>query len=144
MPSGSWPRLEEAFRRTAARNVVLAVGVGAALALERHDLKRIVPFAAFALWFSLGGHYIELAFLKGLRARIPPARVSQAGVRLLVWFCGGALLYVTMAATARALPIPVLPLRLWPYGGVLLLGVELAVHAVLAIRGLPSFYDGRG
>jgi hypothetical protein len=127
-----------------ARNVMLAVGVGAVLALQRHDLKRLLPFAALALWFSLGGHYIELAFLNGLRARIPPGRLTQAGVRLLVWFSGGALLYVAMAATARTLAVPVLPLRLWPYGGVLLLGVELAVHAVLAIRALPNVYNGRG
>src|SRR5437016_13834304 len=49
-----------------------------------------------------------------------------------------------MAATARALPIQAPPLGLWWYGGFLLIGVELAVYAILAIRGLPNFYNGRG
>jgi hypothetical protein len=142
--SSSWPRREEPLRRTLTRNVLLAVGVGAVLALQRHDLKQLVPFAALALWFSLGGHYIELAFLNGLRARIPAGRLTQAGVRLVVWFSGGALLYVAMVSMARALPVRVPPLWLWPYGGVLLIGVELAVHAVLATRGLANFYNGRG
>ena len=142
--STSWPRFEEPFRRAFARNVALAAVVGAVLALQRHDLELLVPLATLALWFSLGGHYIELAFLNGLRARIPPGRLRQAVVRLLVWFGGGVLLYVSMAATARALPIEAPPLRLWWYGGFLLIGVELAVHAVLAIRGLPNFYNGRG
>ena len=54
------------------------------------------------------------------------------------------LLYLSMAATARALTIEAPPLRLWWYGGSLLIGVEFAVHAVMAIRGLPNFYNGRG
>jgi len=145
MPSStSWPRFEEPFRRTLARTVALAGVVGAVLALQRHEPKLLLPLAALALWFSLGGHYIELAFLNGLRARIPQGRLTQAGARLLVWLSGGIVLYVGMAATARALPIEAPPLRLWWYGGFLLIGVELAVHALLAIRGRPNVYDGRG
>ena len=142
--STNWPRFEEPFRRALARNVALATVVGAGLALQRHDLKLLLPVAALALWFSLGGHYIELTFLNGLRARMPQGRLAQRVIRLLVWFSGGVLLYVGMAATARALPIEAPPLRLWWYGGFLLIAVELVVHAVLAIRGLSNFYNGRG
>jgi len=142
--STGWPRFEEPFGRALVRNVALAAVVGAVLALQRHDLGLLLPLAALALWFSLGGHYIELAFLNGLRVRIPQARLTQVAVRLLVWFSGGVLLYGSMAATARALPIPAPPLGLWWCGGFLLIGVELAVHAVLAMRGLPNFYNGRG
>ena len=124
--------------------MTLAVAVGAVLALQRHDVKLLLPVAALALWFTLGGHYVEVAFLNGLRARIPQGRLTQAGVRLLAWLIGGVLLYVAMAATARALPIEPPPLRLWWCGGFLLIGVELVVHALLVIRGLPNFYNGRG
>jgi hypothetical protein len=143
-PSSRWPRFEEPFRRTLARNVTLAAVVGGVFAFLRHDRKVLLPFAALALWPSLGGHYIELAFLNGLRARIPQGRLTQAAVRLLAWSSGGVLLYVCMAATARFLPIKAPPLRLWWYGGFLFIGVELAVHVILAIRGLPNFYNGRG
>jgi len=139
----SWPRFDEPFRFTLARTVTLAAIVGAVLALRRHDLKLFLPFAALALWFTFGGHYVELAFLNGLRPRIPHRRLTQAVARLLVWLAGGVLLYVSMAVTARALPIERPPLRLWWYGGFVLIGVELAVHAFLAIRGRPNFYDGR-
>jgi hypothetical protein len=60
--SSRWPRFEEPFRHTLARNVALAAVVGAVLALLGHDLKLLLPLAALALWPSLGGHYIELAF----------------------------------------------------------------------------------
>lgn len=138
------PRVEEPFHRTLARNLTIAAVVGAAFALLRRDLTLLPPVAALALWPSLGGHYVELAFLNGLRARIPQGHSTQTVVRLLVWSSGGVLLYLCMAATARALSIKGPPLRPWWYGGFLFIGLELLVHGVLAIRGRPSFYDGRG
>src|SRR5256885_14905382 len=80
--SSSWPRFAEPFRRALARNVALAAVAGAVLALQRHNLGLLLPLAALALWFSLGGHYIELAFLNGLRARIPAGRLPQVIARL--------------------------------------------------------------
>jgi len=135
---------QEPLRRTVVRNVALAAGVGVVFALQRHRLRLLFPIAALALWFSLGGHYVELAFLNGLRARFSQGRLTQAGLRLLVWFAGGVVLYVLMAASARILPLEPPPLRMWWYGGLLLIGVELAVHALLAVRGRPNFYSGRG
>jgi len=142
--SSRGPRFAEPLRRTLVRNVTLAAVVGAALALQRHDVKLLLPFATLALWFSLGGHYIEVAFLNGLRGRLPQGRLPQTVGRLLVWFGGGVVLYALMAATARALPIRPPPLRLWWYGGLLFIGIELAAHAVLAARHLPNFYNGSG
>ena len=139
----SSPRFVEPFRRTLARNVALAAAVGTVLALQRRDLKLLLPATILAMWFSLGGHYVELAFLNHTRFRVGQGRLTQALLRLLVWSCGGALLYGGMAATARALAIGAPPLRLW-LGSVLLVGIELIVHVVLAVRGLPNFYDGRG
>ena len=136
--------LREPLRRTVARNVALAAGVGVVFALQRHGLRLLLPVAALALWFSLGGHYVELAFLNRLRARVSQGRLTQAGLRLLVWFAGGVVLYVLMAASARILPLDPPPLRMWWYGGLLLIGVELAVHGLLAVRGRPNFYSGRG
>jgi len=135
---------QEPLRRTVVRNVALAAGVGVVFALQRHRLRLLFPIAALALWFSLGGHYVELAFLNGLQPRFSQGRLTQAGLRLLVWFAGGVVLYVLMAASARIFPLEPPPLRMWWYGGVLLIGVELAVHGLLALRGRPNFYSGRG
>jgi hypothetical protein len=144
MPSSSWSRFEEPFRRTLARNVMIAAAVGVVLAFYRRDLTVLLPATALAIWFSLGGHYVEVAFLNGVRARFPAHRLTQTLVRLLVWFCGGALLYACMRATAEALSIAIPPSRPWWFGSILLIGVELVAHAALAIRALPNFYNGRG
>src|SRR6476619_1953306 len=89
---GGSTRFEEPFLRTLARNVMIAVVVGVVFALLRHDLKLLLPVTTLAMWFSLGGHYVDLAFLNGVRARLPQRRLTQALVRLLVWSCGGTLL----------------------------------------------------
>ena len=140
----SWTRVDEPVRRTLARNVAIAAVVGAALAFPKHDLRLLLPLSALALWFSLGGHYVELAFLNGIRPRIPGARLTQLAARLTAWFAGGAVLYVFMAATAHVLPIEPPPVALWWLGGLLLIGVELLAHAALALRGVPNFYSGLG
>src|SRR5258708_4413894 len=98
----SWSRFDEPFRRTLARNVTIAGVVGIVFAFRRRDLELLLPVTALALWFSLGGHYVELVFLNELRARLPQRRLTQALARLLVWSGGGAILYACMAATARA------------------------------------------
>lgn len=136
-------RFSEPLRRTLARTVSIAVVVGTAFALLRQDLTAFLPVTVLALWITLGGHYVELAFLNGVRGRIPPGRWAQAAVRLLLWSGGGVLLSFGMAATARAMSVTAPPLKpCWV--ALLFVGVELTVHAVLAIRGAPNFYDGRG
>lgn len=137
-------RFEEPFRSTLTRNVTIAAVVGAVFAFQRRDLTVLLPVTVLALWFSLGGHYVELAFLNGVRPRLPRRRLTQAVARLLVWSCGGALLYTGMVATARLLPIHGPSLRLVWLGIVLFIVIELVAHAVLAILRLPNVYDGRG
>src|SRR2546430_8328246 len=129
-PNTSASQFEVPLRRTLAGNVALAASVGVVLAVQRHSLRLVLPIAALALWFSLGGHYVEVAFLNGLRARISKGRLTQVALRLLVWFAGGVVLYVLMAASAHVLRLDAPPLRMWWYGGLLLIGVELAVHGL--------------
>ena len=135
---------EEPFRRTLARNVAIAVSVSAMFALVRHDAKGFLPVLVLALWPSLGGHYVDMASGNGVRARVSAGPFARAVARMLIWFAGGVLLYLCMSANSRVLPIKVLPLNLWWFGGLLFIGIELVVHAIMAIRGVPSFYNRRG
>jgi hypothetical protein len=97
-----------------------------------------------ALWPSLGGHFVEIAFLDGVRPRLPSATRVQASARLIWWLAGGTLLGGAMIATAHALPIAAPRWRWWWVGPPLFVGVELPAHAALALRGRPSFYRGDG
>src|SRR5258708_5038455 len=104
-------RFQEPLRRTLARNGALAAVAGLVVVLQRHDLRLLLPVATLALWFTLGGHYVELAFLNGVRARIAPGRVTQAVARLLVWSSGGCtrswqfvVCRISTTAAGRAFP----------------------------------------
>jgi hypothetical protein len=136
--------VEEPFLRTLARNLTIAIVVGGVIAAVRRAPFLALPETFLALWPSLGGHFVEIAFLDGVRPRLPRARLVQASARLVWWLAGGALLCVALIATAHALPIGAPRWRWWWIGAPIFVGIELAVHAILALRGRPSFYRGDG
>ena len=140
-PTTNYPRFYEPIKRTFVRNFAIALAVGTAVALWKGDLRLLLPFSALALWFSLGGHYVEVLFLNGIRSRISGSRPTQLCARLATWFAGGAILYLCMAITARALLVHPPRLEFWWFGGFFLIAVELVAHAVLALRSSSSFYN---
>ena len=143
-----WKRFEEPFRepfaRTLLRNITIAVVVGFMLALRRGNLVLAPSFALLVIWFSLGGHYVELFFLNGIRPRIARNRLGQIFVRIAVWFLGGALLYVPMSITYHFLSGEQAHFEYWWAGGLLLVGIEFLAHLFVLIRGKPNFYNGLG
>ena len=138
------PRFQEPLARTLTRNVGIALVAGGLFALTQRNPALVLPSALLALWYSLGGHYVEVAFLNTIRQRIATGRCARSALRIAVWFAGGVVLYLLMATTARLLPVPPLRFELWWLGGFILIGVELVVHALLRLRGLPNFYRGDG
>lgn len=116
--------------------------VGGVVAATSRGRVHWMLASVLALWFSLGGHWVELWFLNWLRPRIPDEWGWRAAVRLAVWFAGGTILTIGMRATALALTGTAF-WPLWWSGGILFIGVELVVHLVLQLRGRPSFYNGR-
>jgi hypothetical protein len=141
-PNSRWPRFHEPIRRTLVRNLAIAAVVGAAFAFWKRDAGLLFPFSALALWFSLGGHYVEVVFLNEIRPRISGARLMQRCARLATWFIGGAILYVCMAITARVLLVQ--PPRLG-YGGAagcFLLVLSFWRMPFLPCGAHPTFYNG--
>ena len=138
-------REPEPFRVTLTRTVGIALIAGAALATRWGGLARWPLTTVLMLWPTLGGHYVELAFLETVRPRLPQSRGAQAVARIAVWFVGGALLAVGMRFTAIVLHAPrPLPASAWWIGGLAFIALELVVHLALYARGRPNFYSGRG
>jgi hypothetical protein len=138
-------REPEPLRVRLTRTLAIALIAGAALASRWGGLARWPITSALMLWPSLGGHYVELAFLDVVRPRLSPSRSVHALARVVVWFVGGVLLAVGMRLTAIALHAPSpLPASAWWIGGFVFIGIELVAHLGLHARGRPSFYNGRG
>ena len=134
----------EPWRTTLRRTggIALAIGVGVGLSTGRAVTIPVVTL--FALWFSLGGHFVDLVIRNKLRNRITGAPAVQRVARLALWFIGGSLLYACALAT-RAITAG-RHFHSWPWwiGGVGFVLLEMGVHFLMRMRGIPSFYDGRG
>jgi hypothetical protein len=138
-------REPEPLRVTLTRTIGIALIARGALASRWGGLARWPLASAVMLWPTLGGHYVELAFLDGVRPTLPASRVAHALARIAVWFVAGVLLAVAMRFTAIALHAPrPLPLSAWWIGGFAFIAIELVAHVGLQARGRSSFYDGRG
>lgn len=147
MPSDdvTWRPYQEPLRVTLARTGTIAIVVGAVLARRLGGLVYWPIATLLALWPSFGGHWVELWFLNFLRPRLPVARAVQASVRVGVWFIGGTVLALGVRLTGMMFGRFHSGHRPgWYIGGVAFIGIELAVHLVLQLRGRPSFYNGRG
>jgi len=129
------------FLTTLTRNTVAAalLAVVFLFALPRHAdlLWDFVDVFTLAFCFTFIGHYVD-----ALLRTLPEIEVGVGRIiRVLGWFAGGLWCYIV----ARWLwprygrDLQDLPALVW--GGVFLVGLELAAHAVMKMRGRPSFYD---
>jgi len=146
--SGSIRALPEPFaepwRVTAIRTGTIAVAIGIGAGLYQRQLAAVPIATLFALWFTLGGHFVELIIRNHLQRRFRGQAPVHIVTRLVLWFAGGSALYAGALAT-RVILTGHGGVR-WPWwaGGTAFVGLELVVHLFLRARGLPSFYDGRG
>lgn len=140
-----WQPYREPLRNTMLRTSIIAIVLGALLARFWGGVARWPLATLLVLWPSFGGHWVEVWFLNWLRPRLSIARGVQVAARVVVWFVGGAGLATGMSLTAIVLA----GLRLvhWTalwLGGLAFIGIELAAHLALQLRGRPSFYNGLG
>jgi hypothetical protein len=134
----TWQPYREPLRSTVLRTGLIAVAGGAVLSQWWGGLARWPVATLFMLFPAFGAHWLEVWFLNWLRPRISAARGVQATARLVVWFVGGAVLALGMAATGLGWRLS------WWFGGLGFIGIELAAHLFLQLRGRPSLYNGRG
>lgn len=140
-----WKPYHEPLRLTLVRTLSIALFGGGLVALSADRLARWPEASLLMLWPALGGHWIDLLFLNGIRPRLPTSRAIQTLARIAVWFAGGVVLAVGVQLTARMLAHHWrLAWLTWAIAGMAFIGIELIAHAALHLRGRPSFYNGRG
>ncbi len=137
-----WRPFHEPFPITLVRTGLVGLAIGCVAALVQNQLTSWPQWTAYALWFSFGGHWVELFFLNWLRPRLPAVRWLQVLGRGLTWLVGGTLLMIGAQITVLSLSAQSMRLPPWWLGGPVFLCVELLVHAVPQLRGQPNFYNG--
>ena len=145
-------KYSEPIRTTFIRTFGIALGVGTIVFLlnESGDdpagshVQHWVSWVAAVLWFSFGGHWVEILYLNHIRMSLPEVRWLETVVRLMGWYVGGCVLFVGMKITATMLGNPALESLQWWYGGFLFIIIELFVHAIVLAGGKNCFWNGRG
>ena len=132
-------RFSEPLSRTLRRTVGLALAIGVIVGLVQHRLWLVPITALLALWFTLGGHFVDLLCWNELDPRIPNPRL-RPWARLVAWFIGGTGLYFGAIATRWLLTGRGGPALPWWIGGAFFIVAELFAHLWLFMRGQPSVY----
>lgn len=140
-----WPLYREPLSVTIRRTVGIALVVGGVVAWRFGRLDAWPVVAGLFLWFSFGGHWVELWFLNWLRPRIAHTRVAQVAARVIVWFVAGVVLGFGVAFTMRfsRLTRGMEPPSWW-VAGIAFVAIELIAHLALLLRRRPNFYNGAG
>ena len=141
--AGSWQSYHEPLHVTLLRTGLLGLVVGVAAARLQGRPRLWPEWTAFALWFTFGGHWVELLFLNWVRPRLASARGAQIAGRLGVWLVGGTVLLAGARLTVPLLSSYAIRLPSWWLGGPIFLCLELLAHALPALRGRASFFNGR-
>jgi len=135
----------EPLKVTLARNFGIALVAGGVLASRWGGIARWPLATAVMLWPSLGGHWLEMWFLNLVRPRFSDNRTAQVVTRIAMWFAGGAAIVYCMWLSATTMSgLRSNPLLPWWGAGLAFIGIELVAHAILQLRGRPSFFNGRG
>lgn len=140
-----WQPFRERISATLWRTFGIALVLGGVLAWQFGQLRAWPILSALVLWFSFGGHWVDLWFLNWLRPRLSRSRVSQVAARLVVWFVGGVGLGFGVVLTMRMSPMT-RAVRLPPrwVAGIVFVAAEVIAHGVLSLRRRPSFFSGEG
>lgn len=146
--NATYQSFREPLRATLIRNGVIAICVATVIVMTTPGSNRAhrwMVAVILLLWPTFGGHCLEVGFLDWLRPRLPESGLVQRAARLAAWFLGGCALGACMLLTARVLNEgQVMRWPAWWVPGAAFVGIELIVHGGLQLRGMPSFFNGRG
>ncbi|MEP6495925.1 MAG: hypothetical protein ABJF01_24810 [bacterium] len=143
--TSTWQAHREPLSATLSRTIGIALAVGGVIAWRYGKVQAWPVAAGLFLWFSFGGHWVELWFVNWLRPRLSASRISHVAARLAVWFVGGVGLGFGIAFTMRLFRLTrgAEPPSWW-VAGVAFIAVELIVHLALLVRRRSNFYSGNG
>lgn len=138
----TWQPYTEPLRVTLVRTGILGLVIGFVIAVTQRQPGSWALWTVFALWFTFGGHWVEIFFLNWVRPRLAASRWAQVNGRVVTWLVGGTVLMIGARMTVLSVSAYALRLPPWWLGGAVLVGVEVLVHALSQLRSQPNFYNG--
>jgi hypothetical protein len=135
----------EPLHRTLTRTFGVVIVAGGVASIWLGGMRLWPALSLVMLWPSLGGHWVDVLFLNGLRPHLPATPVIQRAARLVLWFVAGVVFGLGVRWTAAPLVArPSFAWLTWAKAGLAFVAIELVAHAALQRRGRGSFFNGLG
>ena len=142
-------KITETFLQTLVRTIIAATIISLVLysihVIPFNGKSKLIEYAViwtafFSIFFV--GHWIELLFVNVIKFRLPRNIYVLYIVRVCYWFISSILLFLISNTIRELLVSNSRQLGNWWSFGVLYIGVQLLMYAIMQIRLKKSFYNG--
>ncbi len=135
----------QTVKRTIITTTVIAIvltwsGVFPTGGKSKPELFGMIWLIAFCIVF--GGHWLELVFINYLKFGLPGNILLLYFVRIAYWFLCSVPLFIAANAVANLFSHTTQHLGRWWAFGLIYIGIQLLMHAIMHIRLRKSFYNG--
>ena len=139
----------ESFIQTIMRTIITATIIASIL-----TLFGIIPYtgnsklAAFGImWLAVycivfGGHWLELFFINYVKFIIPGNILLLYSVRIFYWFFSAIPLFALANLAINLTSEKTMLMGKWWTLGLIYIGIQLIINAIMQLRMKKSFYNG--
>jgi hypothetical protein len=131
--------------RTATTTTVIALILTFAHVFPQFGMGKFTLFGTIwlmVLCIVYGGHLFELVFINHIKFVLPHNRLVLYFTRIVFWFLSSIPLFALANWVGNSLTNHGLHLGKWWVFGLLYIGIELFMHAIMHLRWKKSFYNG--
>jgi len=131
--------------RTILTTTIIAVIIILVHVIPPGDKSKITLFEmiwSMVFCIVFGGHWLELLFIDHLKFALPKNILLWYGIRIGYWFLCAIPLFFLMNLVKNLFGYQAVHLGRWQVFGVLYIGIQLVMHAIMQARFKKSFYNG--
>jgi hypothetical protein len=139
----------EPFLQTVIRTIVTTTIIAGIIFLlhvfppgEKSKLTLFEMIWTMVFCIVFGGHWLELVFINRIKFALPKNIFLLYCIRIAYWFLCSIPLFFMMNLVENLFSYQAGHLGRWEVFGLLYIGIQLAMHAIMHIRFKKSFYNG--
>ena len=107
---------------------------------DKLNLFKMIWSAIFCIVF--GGHWLELLFINHIKFALPKNSTILCLTRIIYWFLSAIPLFFTANFSLHLFSYHINLFNKWWFFGVVYVGLELVMYAIMQLRLKKSFYNG--
>lgn len=135
----------QTVKRTIITTTIIAAIITFAGVFPAGGKSKLVLFGiSWAMVFCIvfGGHWLELLFINYIKFVLPKNIIVLYLVRMAYWFLSSIPLFIVAGQVANLFSGETVHIGRWWAFGLIYIGIELFMYAMMQIKTKKSFYNG--